>query len=152
MIYFLLWYQKAYWLIPAECEFWAMLLRQNHRTPSSSTHRFKWNSMDHFKEKRCTFTGNMCGVWGLQWSRTFKNTHCIFWITDHTTFLHVNNSAFFEFNISPNPQTLKLWRTGEDLKARLESCKHSKKRVSFQRVHQAAEDIATNFKVLSMLP
>lgn len=79
------------------------------------------------RKKRRTFTGNMCGVRGLQWSRTFKNTHRTFWITDHTTFSHVNDSAFFEPNRSPNPQTLKLRRTKEGLKARMESCKHSKK-------------------------
>lgn len=57
------------------------------------------------RKKRRAFPGNMCGVWGLQWSRTFKNTHCIFWIAGHTTFLYVNNnSAFLKFSISQDPR------------------------------------------------
>lgn len=40
-------------LLVDTCWMWVLsnVVRQNHRTPSSSTHRFKWNSMDHFKEK-----------------------------------------------------------------------------------------------------
>lgn len=105
------------------------------------------------RKKRCAFTGNMCGVGGLRWSGTLKNTHGIFWITDLTTFSHVNNSAFFwvqEKPQSPDPKMTEGQGRFGNYTGILPTLKEP---VSCQGVHQAEKGrYDKNVNGLSMFP
>lgn len=85
-------------------------------------------------KKRCAFTGSMCGIWGLKWSRTFKNTHCIFWITDHTTFACV--SWIQQKPKSPDPT---ITETQARFKNQIGILRTFKETVSLRGVHQSEE-------------
>ena len=96
------------------------------------------------RKKRCAFTGNMCGVGGFQWSRTFKNTHGIFWITDHTTFSHGNDPAFFWIQHKPKSPDPKITERQGRFKNYIGILQTLKETVSLQRLHWAEKGKCTN--------
>lgn len=99
MIYSSLWYLRVPWLIPAVFELWVMFWDRTTEHPAEThvvSNEIAWPIS---RKKQCSFTGSMCGVWRVHWSRTFKNTSCVFWLTSFNTF---RTFHFYEWRLWQN--------------------------------------------------
>lgn len=131
-----------------------MLLRQNHRTPSSRHTPLQMKHHGPFQGKNVAPLLVTCVVSeGFSEAEHSRTPMASSWITDHTTFSRGNDPALFQFNISPNPQTLKLQRKGR-FKNYLRILQTLKETLSHSKgfIKQRKQDVTANLNFLSLLP